>query len=98
MEALRIDAASAGGASPLAELRKDESPSVPFSQRIRAALVETDRALQQAEESARQVAEGKGDMVEAVLAISKADLQLRQLVTLRNRIFEAYQQVMRLQL
>lgn len=71
---------------------------VPFSERIASALEETNRDLNAAEKSARELAEGKGDVVETVLALSRAELSLRHVVTLRNRAFEAYQEIMRLQL
>jgi flagellar hook-basal body complex protein FliE len=44
------------------------------------------------------MANGQVDTVEAVLALSKADLTLRHLVALRNRVLEAFQEVMRLPL
>lgn len=76
--------------------RAPEGPS--FSQRFREALVEANRSLQNAETSARQMAEGKADVVETAIALSHAELSLRHVVSLRNRVFEAYQEIMRLQL
>ncbi len=73
-----------------------EGPS--FTQRFRDALVETNHALQNAERSAREMAEGKTDVVETVLALSQAELSLRHVVSLRNRVLEASQEIMRLQL
>jgi flagellar hook-basal body complex protein FliE len=73
-----------------------EGPS--FSQRFRDALAEANRSLQDAERSAREMAEGKIDVVETVIALSHAELSLRHVVALRNRVFEAYQEIMRLQL
>jgi flagellar hook-basal body complex protein FliE len=69
-----------------------------FSERFRDALVSTNRSLQQAERSAQEMAEGKTDVVETVIALSHAELSLRHVVALRNRVFEAYQEIMRLQL
>jgi flagellar hook-basal body complex protein FliE len=37
-------------------------------------------------------------VVETVIALSHAELTLQHLVALRNRVFEAYQEIMRLQL
>jgi flagellar hook-basal body complex protein FliE len=74
------------------------APEVPFSQHVKNALQEANLQLNEAETQARDLAQGKGDIVEAMLALSKAELSLRNVVTLRNRVMEAYQEVMRLQL
>jgi len=69
-----------------------------FGERIRDLLDGANRELVQAEEIAGQHAAGEVDSVETILALAKADLTLRHLVTLRNRMLEAYQEVMRLPL
>jgi flagellar hook-basal body complex protein FliE len=69
-----------------------------FTQRFRDALVEANRSIQEAERSAKAMTEGRADVVETVIALSHAELSLRHLVALRNRVFEAYQEIMRLQL
>jgi flagellar hook-basal body complex protein FliE len=74
-------------------------PGAPgFSGHLRAALVEANQRLLAAEESARALAEGRGDIAETMIALSQAELSLRQVVTLRNRVLESYQEIMRLQL
>jgi flagellar hook-basal body complex protein FliE len=94
--ALSLDSAAVGNARLTSVRPAPEGPS--FSQRFRDALVDTNRSLQDAERSAREMAEGKTDVVETVIALSHAELSLRHVVALRNRVFEAYQEIMRLQL
>ena len=67
-----------------------------FAARMQDALAEANREQIAAEQTASQMASGAVDTVDAVLALSKADLTLRHVVTLRNRILEAFQDVMRL--
>jgi flagellar hook-basal body complex protein FliE len=69
-----------------------------FAARMQEALAGANRELVTADQTASQMANGQVDTVEAVLALSKADLTLRHLVALRNRVLEAFQEVMRLPL
>jgi len=69
-----------------------------FGARMQDALASANRELVKAEDTAGQLANGQVDTVDAVLALSKADLTLRHLVSLRNRVLDAFQEVMRIQL
>ncbi len=72
-------------------------PAVPFGDKIEAALRDANQSLQQADASAEAVATGEGDVVEAMIALSRADISLRLVLSMRNRLLEAYQEIMRLQ-
>ncbi len=72
-------------------------PAVPFADSFRAALGEANESLQAAEGSAQQLARGEADIVETMIALGRADLSLRFVVSLRNRALEAYNEIMRLQ-
>jgi len=98
MDALRLDPRTALALHPDREPLASAQDGASFADHIKTAIEGTNTSLNQAEDEARKVAEGKGDIVEAVLAMSKADLELRHLVSLRNRLFDAYREVMRLQL
>lgn len=88
--------ATADAANPAGASRKPVGAS--FADHIRAAIEQTRTDLQTADGAARAVAQGKGDIVESMVALSKAELSLRQVTTLRNRALESYQQIMRIQL
>jgi flagellar hook-basal body complex protein FliE len=85
-------AAGAASATPGAE------PQAGFASAMESALASANREQLGAEQAAQQLANGEVDVVDAVLAISKADLTLRHLVALRNRVLEAFQDVMRIPL
>jgi flagellar hook-basal body complex protein FliE len=79
------------------------APSAPaggagFGERMASALSDANRELVAAEQAAGQFAKGEIGTLEAVVAMSKADLTLRHLVTLRNRALESLQEVLRLPL
>lgn len=71
--------------------------SESFSQDIGEALSNANRELNQAEASTRELAAGKGDIVETMINLGRADLSLRMVVNMRNRMLESYQEIMRLQ-
>lgn len=98
MQAIRLDPTlgRSGAAAAAGSAKAASGPS--FADHIRAAIEGTQTDLQKAEESARAVATGKGDIVEAMVALSGAELSLRHLTTLRNRVLESYQEIMRIQL
>lgn len=68
-----------------------------FGEMVVAALQQANQDQLHAEEQARELAAGRTDIVDAMMALSRADLSLRFVVTLRNRALEAYQEIMRLQ-
>ncbi len=71
---------------------------VPFSDHIKNAILDANQSLVEAEHKSAELARGQGDIVETVTSLSRAELSLRHVVTLRNRLLESYQQIMRLQL
>jgi len=73
------------------------SAGAAFAELLEGAVQQANRDQIAAERAARDLAEGKGDVVDAMLATSHADVSLRFVVTLRNRILDAYQEIMRLQ-
>ncbi|NNL67654.1 MAG: flagellar hook-basal body complex protein FliE [Myxococcales bacterium] len=97
MDALRAIDASSPTQSAVAP-----DPARPtgtaFAEKVRDALGQTNELLVDANRAAEGVVKGEVDAVEAVLALSKAELALRHAVTMSTRALEAYQQVMRLQL
>lgn len=74
--------------------RADEVAS--FGEQLAETVSETDRLITAAETKAAELSRGEGDSVETIIAVSKADLALRHVVTLRNRALEAYQEIMRM--
>jgi flagellar hook-basal body complex protein FliE len=99
MDAIRpidtlLRSSGALGAADSAKAPDGES----FGDRMAAALEKTDQLLSDADRSARGVAEGSADAVEALIALSKAELALRHVVSMSTRAVDAYREVMRMQL
>jgi len=66
---------------------------------IQRFVEDTNAQQLQADQSVEMLATGQSDSVhETMLALTKADLSLRVFMEVRNKVMEAYQDVMRMQL
>ncbi len=80
---------------------KEAAPVVsgkPFGDRVRDTVLAADSDVRAAERAATDLAAGESDIVETMLAISRAELSLNEVVAFRNRFLEAYREIMSLQL
>lgn len=69
-----------------------------FQTHLKQALGEVNDLTQQADHAIRQlVGEGKGDLQETIVAMEKADVSFRLMMQIRNKILEAYQEIVRMQ-
>lgn len=70
-----------------------------FGQAIQQFIDDTNVQQLQADFSVERLATGQEDSIhETMLALTKADLSLRVFMEVRNKVIEAYQEVMRMQL
>lgn len=100
MDPVTLRHASAGLQTPTSSTQAGSgsgAAAVPFGDRLAAVLEEANATLQDSDAKAEAVAAGEGDIVEAMISLGRADVSLRLVLTLRNRLVEAYQEVMRLQ-
>ena len=78
---------SAGGAGPA---------SSSFADALGHAIASVEQLQVEGDRNAQQVALGSGNLHETALALEKADVALRVAVKVRNKLVEAYQDVMRM--
>lgn len=70
-----------------------------FSQAVQRFIDETNKQQVLADQSVEMLATGQTDSIhETVLALTKADLSLRVFMEVRNKVIDAYQEIMRMQL
>ncbi len=69
-----------------------------FSTYLKHAVGEVD-ALQQnvGQEVKKLIAEGKGDLQETIIAMERADVSFRLMMQIRNKVLDAYQEIIRMQ-
>lgn len=68
-----------------------------FGNIVERFVADTNVQQLQADQSVQQLASGQSDSVhETMLALAKADLSLRVFMEVRNKVIDAYQEVMRM--
>ena len=73
-------------------------PSGQFSNLIEKAVGSVNQQMQAANQSVQDLADGKSDdMQGVVVSMAKADLSFRFILEIRNKLMEAYQEIMRMQ-
>jgi len=94
MDALRR---ISGDVSSLGEAaRPAAAGGVAFEGELGKALAAVEQAQHEADREAEKVALGGGNLHETALALEKADVAMRLATKVRNKLVEAYQEVMRM--
>lgn len=71
-------------------------PATSFGALLNSAIADTASSLKAGEAAAAQVAAGEANLVDVVTAISAAEVSLETALAVRNRVIEAYQEIMRM--
>jgi flagellar hook-basal body complex protein FliE len=84
-------------ASRLSSLRPDaEQPGPSFSDTLAQAARDVAETVRRGEAVATQAVSGTGDVQSVVEALTATELALQTAVTVRDRVVEAYQEVLRM--
>ncbi len=88
---------SVGGALPAIESGDAAAKAGPsFADALGDAIAQVDGLQRSADGEAAKAAMGAGNLHETALALEKADVAMRVLTKVRNKIVDAYQEVMRM--
>jgi flagellar hook-basal body complex protein FliE len=69
-----------------------------FAGLLKEAIADTSRLQREADALVEQVARGhSGDLAETMIAIEKAHISFQLMIQVRNKMVEAYQEIMRMQ-
>ena len=69
-----------------------------FQTYLKQALGEVNQLQHKADQAIQQlVGEGKGNLQETITAMEKADISFRLMMQIRNKVIEAYQEILRMQ-
>ncbi len=85
--------------SSISPVPQKQPAEVPFGKMIDHLLRDANSQQVQADQTVRQFAMGESDNLhDVMLAVAKADLSFRLVLEVRNRLVEAYQEIMRMQI
>ena len=89
-------AARVGGVSAAGALGPVQTPAANFSDALASAVKEATTTMHAGEAASAQGATGKGDVVQVVNAVTAAELTLETVVAIRDRVINAYQDIMKM--
>lgn len=96
IDQVRAAQAYANAAKAALEITPDEPARPDFGALVTKAVAETAASLQAGEAAAASVAAGEASLVDVVTAVSAAEASLETAIAIRNRVIEAYQEIMRM--
>ncbi len=73
-----------------------EDEGLNFSDLLGESLKNTVETMREGEKMSAQAVTGKADIVDVVQAVSQAELALQTVVSVRDRLISAYQDIMRM--
>jgi flagellar hook-basal body complex protein FliE len=89
------------GLPPIAEPLKPSAANgakADFGSYLKNAVGEVNDLQRMADKAIQSlVADGKGDLQETMVALEKADISFRFMMQVRNKVLEAYQEIIRMQ-
>ena len=77
-------------------LEPRDSAGGGFADVLRGAVNDGVETLNRSEQVSRAAAAGKADVNEVITAVSEAELTLQTVVALRDRVIQAYQEILRM--
>jgi flagellar hook-basal body complex protein FliE len=79
------------------EARAAEAPGrASFAQDLGKAVGDLDQLQVDADQQARLIAEGAGNLHEVAISLEKADVAMRLALKVRNKVVDAYNEIMRM--
>jgi len=73
-----------------------EAPGSGFADVLRDATEGAAQTLREGEHQSLKAAMGTADLTDVVTAVGKAEMTLQTVVTLRDRVIQAYQEILRM--
>jgi flagellar hook-basal body complex protein FliE len=72
-------------------------PISDFKKALSQSIDEVNQLLAQADQSTQEMVLGKQDIHQAMIAMEQANISLRLMIQIRNKIIAAYEEIMRMQ-
>ena len=95
MEVKSVLSVPSGRAESHGAVRHD--PVSDFQKVLSESLGEVNKKLTEADQNVQEMVLGKRDIHQAMIAIEQANLSLRMVIQIRNKLIAAYEELMRMQ-
>ena len=83
--------------APIRDIEKVEQKGpAEFGKLIKGAINKVNGLEREADRSIVDLLQGKADIHETMIALQKADISMRLLLTVRNKVIDAYREIMRM--
>ena len=92
----RTAGAATGGAGGIGNAGTPQAPQADFGALLANAVDQATSTIRAGEAAGARVAAGDADVVDVATAISAAEVSLEAAIAVRNRVIEAYQEIMRM--
>lgn len=101
MNYLKVSGSYLKGWPEIASLRStgQSAPKITsdFQEFLKKFLVETNKEMVKSDERIKEMIGGQKDVHETMIALEEANLSLRFLLQIRNKLIAAYEEIMRMQ-
>ncbi len=105
MDGIRFNATNIQGTDAFENVRNtsiskpaQQEPGADFSKTLKDAIQSVDQLQKDADVKMQELVTGKSQNIhETMIAAEKADVALRLMIQVRNKIMDAYQEIMRMQ-
>lgn len=74
--------------------KKEDAPD--FKEAVKGAIDRVNNLEKSADKSIMDLLEGKAEINETMIALQKVDISMRMLLTFRNKVIEAYREIIRM--
>ncbi len=78
------------------DVKTPATEASPFTSMVEGVLNNAVQSTQKSEAMAAQAVVGKADLVDVVASVNSAEMAMETLVTVRDRVINAYQDIMRM--
>lgn len=95
MSGLKIENAVQPGLMKTGQLKPADS--IGFGKAMKAAIDNANRLDRDADVSVLKMLEGKEEVHKTMIALQKADISMKMLLSVRNKVLEAYRDIMHMQ-
>ncbi len=85
------------GQAPEAAPKKETTSEGTFEKLLDETIGKVSAMQKEADRAIEELASGSGDIVQAMMAIQKAELSFQAMVEIRNKLLNAYEELMRMQ-